>query len=198
MKRVWILALSCLFVPTAASAQVVWDAPSMMRPGAPSGLSIFLMEPHPGNEFGAMAIWRNADAPVGLGFRGGIAEEPGGDAAGLIGLDISGSLNSPSSTGEPQAIWWTGAGLGFGNEVVASFPLGLSLGWRGSNEGVTFMPNVGGHVVLDVASGPGDDVDIDGAVDLGFDLGFDSGFMVRFGAAIGGRDALAVGVRLPR
>lgn len=199
MKRVWILALSStLLVPTQAAAQVAWDVPAMMRPGAPSGLSLFLVEPHPGSELGALAIWRNAAAPVGLGFRGGIAEERGGDVAGLVGIDISGALNSPSSSGEPEVVWWTGAGLGFGSEVVASFPLGLSLGWRGTDDGVSFMPNVGGHVVLDVASGPGDDVDIDGVVDLGFDVGFDSGFMVRFGASVGDRDALAVGVRLPR
>lgn len=224
VKRVWILALSFILAapfvpvgstapvgptamrvvatalvgPTTLSAQVHWEVPSMMRPGAPSGLSLFLVEPHPGDELGAMAYWRNADAPTGLGFRGGIAEEPGGDAAGFFGVDISGGLNSPSSSGEPQVIWWTGAGLGFGTEVVASFPLGISLGWVGSDEGVTFMPNLGGHVVLDVASGPGDDVDIDGVVDLGIDLGFQSGFMVRFGASIGDRDALAFGVRLPR
>lgn len=198
MNRVWILALSCLLLPTVGSAQVAWDVPSMMRPGAPAGLSLLLIEPAPGNELGAMAVWRNADVPVGLGFRAGIAEEPGGDAAGLFGVDMSGALNSPSSTGEPQVIWWTGAGLGFGSEILASFPLGISLGWIGTDEGVTFMPNVGGHVVLDVISGPGDDIDIDGVVDLGLDIGFQSGFMVRFGAAIGDRDALAVGVRLPR
>ena len=199
MKRVWILAISSLlFVPAHTVAQVAWEAPAMMRPGAPSGLSLFLVEPHPGNELGALAIWRSAAAPVGLGFRGGIAEEPGGDVAGLVGLDVSGALNGWSSSGEPQVIWWTGAGLGFGSEVVASFPLGISLGWRGTDDGVSFMPNIGGHVVLDVASGPGDDVDIDGVIDLGLDVGFDSGFMVRFGAAVGDRDALAVGVRLPR
>lgn len=198
MKRLWILALSCLLLPDAASAQVAWDVPSMMRPGAPAGLSLLLIEPARSNELGALAIWRSADAPTGLGFRAGIAEESDGDAAGLFGVDISGSLNSPSSTGEPQVIWWTGAGLGFGSEILASFPLGLSLGWRGTDEGVTFMPHVGGHVVLDVLSGPGDDIDIDGVVDLGLDLGFQSGLMVRFGAAIGDRDALAVGVRLPR
>ncbi|MDX1493243.1 MAG: hypothetical protein R3253_04145 [Longimicrobiales bacterium] len=206
MKRVWILAVSTLLVPPVimagpadASAQVAWEVPSVMRPGAPAGLSLFLIEPHPGDELGAMAYWRNSDAPIGLGFRGGIAEEAGtGDAAGFFGVDISGGLNSPSSTGEPQVIWWTGAGLGVGTEVVASFPLGISLGWVGSDEGVTFMPNLGGHVVLDVASGPGDDVDIDGVVDLGIDLGFQSGFMVRFGASLGDRDALAFGLRLPR
>lgn len=199
MRRTLIAVTVCILsLPGGAAAQVVWDSPAMMRPGAPSGLSLFLIEAHPSDELGALAMWRNADAPVGFGLRGGIAEQRDGDAAGLLGIDISGTLASPSSTGQPEVLWWTGAGLGFGDEVLASFPLGIVLGWRGSDEGVTFMPHIGGHLALDVLSGPGDDLDLDGTVDLGVDLGFQSGFMVRFGAAVGGRDALAIGLRLPR
>ncbi len=202
MKRMTLVALLCLLAiallaPSKSLAQVVWDSPALMRPGAPSGFSLFLVEPHPSDDLGAIAYWRRSPAPVGIGFRGGIAEEPGGDAAGLFGIDISGTLASPGSGGQPEVLWWTGAGLGFGSEVVASFPLGLVLGWRGTEDGVSFMPHLGGHVVLDVASGPGDDVDIDGALDLGLDLGFDSGFMIRFAAAVIERESFAIGVRLP-
>jgi hypothetical protein len=131
-------------------------------------------------------------------LRGGLADDPGGDLAVMFGIDISGSLASVEGAGDPAVLWWTGAGIGIGDEVVASLPIGLVFGWQGSDEGITFMPHAGGHVALDVLSGPGDDLDLDASIDLGVDVGFRSGLMVRFGASLGGRDALAVGVRLPR
>lgn len=199
MRRMLIAVAACILtLPGDLAGQVVWDSPALIRSGAPSGLSLFLINAHPSDELGALAVWRNAAAPVGIGLRGGIAEQRDGDAAGILGVDISGSLASPGSGGQPEVLWWTGAGLGFGDDVLASFPLGIVLGWQGSDEGVTFMPHIGGHLALDVLSGPGDDLDLDGTVDLGIDMGFRSGFMVRFGAAVGGRDALAVGLRLPR
>jgi hypothetical protein len=72
------------------------------------------------------------------------------------------------------------------------------LGWSLEDESVTFAPHFGGHIALDILTGPGDDTDVDGSVDLGVDLGFSSGLMARFGASVGGRDALAIGIRLPR
>jgi hypothetical protein len=51
--------------------------------------------------------------------------------------------------------------------------------------------------VLDISSGPGDDVDLNGAVDLGMDLVLSSGWMIRFGASLGDRESLAFGIRLP-
>jgi hypothetical protein len=189
---------ACLLMPGSAAAQVVWDAPSMMRPGAPAGLSILLLEAHPTDELGVLAAWRSASAPTGLGLRAGLAEDRGGDLAAMFGLDVSGSLGSlDSDLGDPAVMWWTGGGIGIGDELVASFPLGIVVGWTATGDGLTVAPYVGGHATLDVITGPGDDLDIDASVDLGVDLGFDSGFMVRFGASIGDRDALAVGIRLP-
>lgn len=196
----WCLGvmLAGLMTPQVAAAQIVWDTPSMMRPGAPSGLSILLLEAHPSDELGAMVGWRSAAAPAGLGFRVGLGEEADGDLAAMFGLDVSGGLGAlDPEIGRPEVLWWSGVGLGVGDEVLASVPLGIVLGWRGAGDGLTFMPYLGGHMALDVMSGPGDDLDIDGAVDLGMDLGFRSGLMFRLGVGIGGRDALAVGVRLP-
>ena len=190
-------SLSVLALPGSASAQVVWDAPALMRPGAPSGFSVLLIEAHPSDELGVLAAWRRSSAPVGLGFRGGLAEDFSGDLAGLFGIDISGSLASLEGGGDPGVLWWTGAGLGVGDEVVVSFPLGIVLGWQGSDESVTFMPYAGAHASLDIITGPGDDIDLDASLDLGLDMGFSSGFMIRFGATVGGRDALGIGVRLP-
>jgi len=199
--RLSILGAACsLFImslPTQTSAQVVWDVPALMRPGAPSGFSVLLLEAHPSDELGVLAAWRRSPAPVGLGLRGGLAEDSRGDLAGLFGADVSGSLGTLEGAGDPGVIWWTGAGLGVGDDVVISFPLGLVIGWEAREESITFMPYVGVHASLDVFTGPGDDIDLDASVDLGLDMGFGSDLMVRFGVAVGGRDALGIGVRLP-
>ena len=187
----------CLLWPGAAGAQVAWDAPPLISPGAPSGLSVLLWDAYASDDFGVLALWRSSPVPTGIGIRGGLAEQRGGDLAGVVGLDVSGSLGSLDRDGDAGVVWWTGAGLGLGDEVLVSIPLGITIGWRGSDEGLTFAPYVGGHVALDIVSGPGDDMDLDGSVDLGIDLGFDSGFAVRFAASVGGRDALAVGLRIP-
>lgn len=197
MKSFALLLLALTLAPGAASAQIVWDAPPMMRPGAPSGLSLLLLEPYPGNEFGALAIWRQSPAPAGFGLRVGLAEDAGDDVAVMLGLDVAGPLADLGGSGDPRLMWWAGAGIGVGEEIVVSFPAGMVLGWNVETEGVVFSPSLGGHVAMDVMSGPGDDLDIEGSVDLGMDLGFNSGLAVRFGASVGGREALAVGVRLP-
>lgn len=199
MKRLLCtLAAAGALVPASARAQVAWDGPSMMRPSAPSGLSLLLMDADPGDGFGVMALYRGSRAPVGLGFRGGVVEGPGGDdVTAVFGVDVSGALADLEGAGDPSVLWWTGAGLGVGDDILVSFPLGIVLGWEARDEGVSFAPYAGAHVALDVFSGPGDDLDLEGVVDLGLDMTFDRNFMVRFGAALGGREALAIGVRLP-
>ena len=76
-RIVGIGAAVALLGPSVASGQVAWDSPSMMRPGAPSGLSVLLVDVDPGDGLGAMAIYRAAAAPMCLGFRGAVVEAPG-------------------------------------------------------------------------------------------------------------------------
>lgn len=196
-RSLFVAALAAALAPAGAAGQAPWDAPTFLRPGAPARLTLALTEGEPADGLGFMALWRGAAAPVGLGFRAGLVEAPVDDLAAFFGVDLSGSLTGPLGPGQPEAIWWTGAGVGLGDEVSASFPLGLVLGWTARAEGVAFMPYLGGHVVLDARSGPGDALDLEGVVDLGLDLGLAGGWMVRFSAALGGREALALGVRLP-
>jgi hypothetical protein len=199
MKRISISLLGLiLLLPMAVRAQPRWDAPSFMRPGSPAGLTLALIDTDPGAGLGVLALWRGAAAPTGIGFRAGITEAPGDEVAGLIGIDVSGSLSGPVASGEPEVLWWTGAGVGLGNDVSASFPLGLVFGWTARDEGVSFMPYAGGHMVLDVLSGPGDDLDLDGVVDLGLDLMFSGRWVMRLGIGLGGRDSVGFGVGFPR
>lgn len=202
MRRVFALTLTLALLATArVSAQAVWDAPSFMHAATPSGLTLALTDSDPGSGLAFLAMWRRAAAPVGLGFRGGLAEAPGDDLAALFGVDVSGALPGIGGTNGPTALWWTGGGVTVGDRFAASFPLGLSFGWTLDDESVAFIPYVGAHVVLDVfEDGPGDDddnLDLEGVFDFGVDLSFPSGWVGRFGAALGGRESLGIGFRVP-
>jgi len=185
-----------LLGPTGASAQAVWDAPAFVRPGAPPGLTLALTDSEPGDGLGVLALWRGAAVPSGLGFRAGVSEAPGDDVMALFGVDVSGSLTRVVGVKGPSAIWWSGAGVGVGDDVALSFPLGVAFSWAWVGDGVPVMPSAGGHLALDVFLGDGDDLDLEGVVDLGLDFAF-SRWVVRVGAALGGRDALAIGLRIP-
>lgn len=92
-------------------------------------------------------------------------------------------------------MWWSGAGLGVGSETLISFPLGALVGWSGGDQ-VTMSPYGGGHIVLDFSSADQDNVNLRGAIDLGADVALASGWLVRFGASLGDREALAIGFKI--
>jgi hypothetical protein len=162
-------------------------------PHTPGGLSLFLVDPSPGGGLGALAQWRRAAGAGGLGYRLGVAEDRSGEVSVFGGMDLSGLLATGVEESEIDVVWWSGAGLGVGEDVVVSVPLGLMVGWRGLGDGTVFAPHGGAHVVLDIA----DEVELEGALDLGLDLTLASGWVVRFAASFGGREAIAIGVRVP-
>lgn len=183
-----------------AGAQVAWDAPLLVGPGSPAGLGIHLTDPAPGSGIGAMATWRTSPAPGGLGLRGGVAEDAGDDLAAFGGLDVSGYLIRADQEVPLDILWVAGAGIGVGDYALVSFPLGVSLGRTFREDGVGFTPYVTPRLVLDGSLGrdvPDDDLDLDFAVDLGADIDFDTAWTIRFGATIGDREALSIGMVFP-
>jgi hypothetical protein len=189
------VAAGVLAVPT--SAQIAWDSPALISPAVPSGFSVFLINPE-GGDLGALGTLRHAAGPIGLGYRAAIADESrSNDIAVSAGVDISGLLARGVEGSEVDVIWWSGGGIGFGDETLITFPLGIMVGWTGSGGEVVLSPYGGAHMVLDLVSGPGDGVNFAGVVDLGLDLVLSSGWMVRVGASLGDRESLAVGIRLP-
>lgn len=189
----FVLALSA----TPAGAQVAWDAPPLISHAAPSGLSIFLASPA-GGDLGGLVTFRHAAGPVGLGYRLVIAEEDGPDeeVAVAAGIDVSGFLARAMEGSEVDVIWWSGAGFGIGDETVVSIPIGALVGWSGDGGDAVLSPYAGGHLSLDISSADGDNVDLSGAVDLGLDITLSSSLVIRFGASVGDREAIAIGVRL--
>lgn len=180
-----------------ASAQIAWDSPALISPAVPAGFSLLLLNPA-GGDLGVLGTLRHAAGPVGLGYRAALAEEDGtGDLAFAGGVDVSGYLARGVEGSEIDVIWWTGGGLGIGDEVLATAPLGVILGWSGSGGDVVLSPYGGGHVVLDLSSRDNDRLRFDAVVDLGVDVVLSSGWMIRFGASLGDRESLALGIRLP-
>ena len=99
--------------------------------------------------------------------------------------------------------WVLGAGLGFGDYAVLSIPFGVTLGrtLHGDN-GMRFTPYMTPRLILDAAfgvetgpnGGASDDVDLDFTVDIGLDLALQRAWTVRFGATLGDRSGLAIGL----
>ena len=199
MVRSLFVALLSLALATPVAAQIAWDSPPFISPVSPAGLSLFFINAD-GDRLGALATLRHEAGPVGLGYRIAVTEEADpGDAVLAGGVDVSGFLARGVEDADIDVVWWSGLGVGVGNETVVSVPLGVIVGWSGaaSDTGVIFSPYGGAHVALDIASGEGDSVDFSGAVDLGADIVLRSGWMIRFGATLGDREALALGVKLP-
>jgi len=191
-----VALLAALALPT--KAQVAWEAPAFLSPAAPAGVSVFLVDAA-GGGLGGLVTFRHSAGPVGLGYRFGLFDDEGVNDGIAIGggFDVSGFLSRGVEGSEVDLMWWSGGGLGIGDETLVTIPLGLILGWTGSGEDVTLSPYGGGHMALAISSVDNNSVDLIGVVDLGLDLTFPSGWLVRFGASVGDEESLALGVRLP-
>lgn len=197
------LALAGVFGGAGAGgAQVAWDSPLLVHPHAPHGWSFFLAETYPGDEIGVLGSWRTAPTPVGFGVRAGLGEGADGELALFGGVDASGGILERSGEIPLDLVWVLGGGLSVSDDILVSFPAALSAGWAIRAEDVVFHPYVGPRVVLDGwiggrDRGEGDDLQLEATVDLGFDLEFAGGWVVRFGAALADREAIAIGLTLP-
>lgn len=126
-----------------------------------------------------------------------MADDPGGDPAVLAGLDVSGALSRPTEDLPVGSIWFLGAGISAGDEVLLSFPAGISAATELGADGILLRPYLSPRVSLDVRSGAGDKMDLAAAVDLGLDLAFSQDWIIRFALSLGQREAIAVGLALP-
>lgn len=179
--------------PADTSAQVAWDAPMLVAPSTPAGWALFLVDPAPGDGIGVLTTWRGGGP---FGFRLGLAEDRADQVAVYGGIDYSGALIRASADFPLDANWFLGGGISAGDNVLLSFPAGVSLGREIQAEGVWFNPYLAPRVVLDAwigRDGPGDNMNLEFALDLGVDIAFDPGWAVRFGATIADRSALAIG-----
>lgn len=198
MRRSLVVLFVAALLPAHVGAQLSWEEPALVGPYAPQGLSVFLVDPDPGDNLGGMVHWRHDSASLGLGYRAGIARDATGDLAGFAGVDVSGILAHAVEDADVRVLWWTGVGAGLGNNLTASVPLGLVAGWRGLGDDNVFAPYAGAHVTLDMSTREGGGVvSMRPSLDVGLDLTLGSGFLVRAAASLGEHSSLAVGMRVP-
>lgn len=199
-KLATVTLLAGLLAPGTAAAQVAWDGPMLMAPGAPAGWGFHLVDPHPGDGLGGLVTWRSNPAPVGLGFRGGLFEGRRDDLALVGGVDVSGRIHRGGGEVPLDVIWFLGAGAGIDDDVLLSFPAGIALGWSFQGDNVAFRPYVAPRMVLDAFLGDerDDDLDLGAAVEVGMDLAFDPRWAIRFAGSFGDRDAVSIGIALTR
>ncbi|MDT8369548.1 MAG: hypothetical protein RQ745_10100 [Longimicrobiales bacterium] len=201
---VFALAIGSLLASAPeASAQVAWDTPLLAHPFAPEGWGIYVAETDPGDDIATFGQWRGRWHGHRVAIRAGIGEEADDDLAVFSGVDVSGSLYRAQDGDPPLALdWVSGFGLGIGEDVLVSIPLGVVAGWNIALDDATIRPYGGPRVVLDGWIGDDtprgdDDLELEVLVDLGADFVFDPGWAIRFGATLGDRDGIAVGVALP-
>lgn len=195
MLRTLVVASLLAFSALPASGQIAWEAPPLVSPVVPAGVSLFLIEPA-GGDLGGLLTYRHAAGPVGLGYRIAVAEDNSGDVAVAAGIDVSGFLARAVEGSGIDVMWWSGGGLGVGDEIVVTVPVGALAGWSGGDGNAVISPYAGGHLALDIVTGGGDNLDLGAAFDLGIDIRFSSGWILRFGGSLGDRDALAIGMRV--
>jgi hypothetical protein len=196
------LVLASFILPTTVSAQIAWEAPLLVAPNAPVGVSLMLAEMSPHDGLAGLVAWRGESAPGSLGLRAGAGEGAGGSFAAFAGLDFSGWILRARDDMPIDIAWVTGVGLGAGNYVLLSAPLGASFAYEVRGPDLWFNPYVTPYLVLDAALGNDrpsnrDDLDLGIAVDIGADLAFSSEWAIRFAASLGDRQALAIGLHLP-
>jgi hypothetical protein len=202
MKRYIVGAalLSALLVPAGVSAQTAWDSPLLLPPRPQPGLGLFLADMEAGG-LGVLGTWRSTTWNYGLRF--GISEGRGDeDLAVFGGVDFTGMVNTATQDFPLDIDWVLGVGAGISDGVRISAPLGLTLGASIQGEDARFVPYVTPRVILDAIFGNDDrdsELDLGIAVDLGLDMRFMrggplAGKSIRFGASLGDRDALAVGI----
>ncbi|MEX1184851.1 MAG: hypothetical protein WEF86_16715 [Gemmatimonadota bacterium] len=201
MRKLMVFAVLWGTSVSGVSAQAAWDSPLLLPPRPADGLGIFLTDMH-GGGLGVLASWRS---PIwNYGLRAGIAEGAGDDDLSIFGgVDYSGPINAATADFPIDIDWVLGAGLGVGDGVRVSFPLGLTGGHTFRGNSASFAPYITPRVVLDAWFGGdegGQDADLDFAVDLGLDLNITggggplAGTTIRFGASLGNREAVGIGL----
>ena len=67
-----------------------------------------------------------------MGYRLSVTDENASDDLAIAaGVDISGFLARGVEDAPIDVMWWSGAGLGWGENTVVSVPLGALIGWSG-------------------------------------------------------------------
>ncbi len=211
MRRTLLVACALLAVgakaPSHASAQIAWDTPRMLGPNTEGGLSVHWLQAEtlPGDGEGLMVVWQPPGLPDNVFLRGGAGTGAGDSSAGFGGIDVRSRI-ATARPGQPLDIAWiAGAGVGVGEYMLITVPVGLTAGRTWASGSVWFSPYVGVGVAMDYRATlddedavPDEEFDVYPTADIGLDLALDPGrrFILRAAASLGDRQATALGITI--
>lgn len=199
------LAVATSLGATPVSAQIAWDTPRMIGPETPAGLGVYWTraEVLPGDDDAVFGTWALPATGGSVVLRGGFGKGVAEEEAVFGGVDVRAAIARHSDT-QPFDVEWTGgAGFGVGEYLLVSVPFALSVGRSWSSGTVWFAPYVTAGIALDYRHGdsdfvPEEEFEVQATAGVGADVSFDSArrFILRFGGALGDRQAVAVGLMI--
>ena len=205
-----LLLAAAMLLPASLSAQLAWETPRMLGPSSPGGLAVHWLQAEtlPGDGEALLVVWQPPGLPEGLFLRGGAGTGAGDESAGFGGIDVRAPIAAARPGPPLDLAGIAGAGVGVGEYLLFTVPLGLTAGRSWASGSVWFSPYVGVGLALDYRRAldddavPDDEFDVYPTADLGVDLALDPGrrFVIRAGASLGDRQAIALGasIRLGR
>jgi hypothetical protein len=204
LKRTLVItarvALLLAVSPSAIAAQLAFDTPRMLSPHSPGGIGAQWVRAGtlPGDGDAFLVTWSPPGLQERMRLRGGSGTGAYGEASAFGGVDVREAL-ATHRPGQPLDLAWiAGAGVGVGEYVLVTVPLGITAGRDWSWRAVWVAPYVGAGLALDYRVGdgaPDDAFAVSPSADVGVDIAFDPGrrFLVRAAASLGDRQSIALG-----
>ncbi len=195
-----LVTLALGLAAPAVHAQILWDAPRMIGPESPAGLGFYWLRAGglPDDGDAVFGTWALPGFGGSVLVRGGAGEGAFGETAAFGGVDLRTPLARHTDS-QPLDLEWTGgAGVGVGEYLLVSVPMGIAAGRSWSSGSVWFAPYVSAGLALEYRTGdeaPDDDFDVQATAGVGLDLAFDEArrFVLRAAVELADRQALAVG-----
>jgi hypothetical protein len=203
-RRALLAAVLKLLLAAPAAAQLASDSPRMLGPHAPAGFGMYWLRSSafPGDGDGLLITWAPRPLDARLILRAGAGTGLQGTPAGFLGVDT----RVPITTGPGRTLdlsWNAGLGASFGEYLMGTLPMGISVGHEFASGAVSFAPYLSGGVALDMRffqdeRDQQEEFSVQHSVELGSDLSLDAGRKVTLRASVsfGERSAVAAGVML--
>jgi len=206
MPRITSSLLTAVLTAAIAAplhAQIAWDAPRMTGPESPGGIGAYYMraEVLPGDDDAVFGTFSLPGSDGAITLRGGLGTGVDEENAFFGGVDLRAPIAMHTTTQPFDVACSDGAGLGFGEYFLISVPFAVSVGRSWASSSVWFAPYVSAGATIDYRLGDEDEVpeeeyEIQATAGIGVDIAFDPArrFVVRAAAALGERQAVAVGL----
>jgi len=194
------LGASLLASAVPGHAQLAWDTPRLSGPDRPEGMGVYWLKAGtlPGDGDALLVTW----SPPGLGdritLRGGAGTGVAGVSSGFAGLDWRAPI-ARHALGHPLDLSWAiGGGVGVGDHVMLSAPIGVSAGRSWFSGPLWLAPYASLGLAVDVRVGDygvADRWSVSPAADVGLDfsMGTARRFVARAAVSLGDRQSFVLG-----